>query len=175
MALSPNSEESTLKFVFVDVDGVLVTEQTLEARRTLGLRGEMIANPACVAALNHIIRSTGARLVLSSAWRFCGLEEMKLILGAWGIQGEVVDMIPDLTVTSNGRYHPVSRGEEIQRFIEDVHLDPSREMIERYVVLDDDWKCFESHPVGARLIATCSTEGLTLDQAASAVNLLTGR
>ena len=164
-----------MKLVFLDIDGVLVTELALDGRRALGMRGELIANKACVNALNHILLSTGARIVLSSAWRFCGLEEMKLILAAWGVQGEVVDMIPDLTVSQNGQRHPVQRGEEIKRFVEEVHIDNSRERIERYVVLDDDWSGFEWHLVGASLIATSSTEGLTLDQAKAAVTLLSSR
>ncbi len=161
-----------MKLIFLDIDGVLVTDLTLHERRARGLRGEMIANPAAVTALNHLIGSTCARIVLSSAWRFCGLEEMKLILAAWGVHGEVVDMIPDLTRSSNGHYYPVSRGEEIGRFLEDLDRDPNREFVEEYIVLDDDCKGFESHPVGARVITTCSTQGLTFDQAEIGISWL---
>ena len=49
------------KLIFLDVDGVLhPSESTSEAD---------FFRESCVLALEHLLRETGARVVLSSAWR----------------------------------------------------------------------------------------------------------
>lgn len=118
------------KIIFLDIDGVLVTDMTLAIRAAQ----EKTANPACVAALNHLIHESGADIVVSSAWRFCGLSEMRLILHHWGVIGNVIGITPDLasqSIWEGGLYVGACRGNEILKWMAD-HFTP-----EGFVILDD--------------------------------------
>lgn len=149
-----------MKVIFLDIDGVLVTSRTLKER--FGLRS--IANPSCVAALNHITDSTGAKIVISSAWRFCGLEEMKLILSYWGITGDVISVTPDLTRKVLGVYSAVPRSHEIREW-----MYKETAVLDNWVILDDGG---DLDGYLNRLVQTEFEEGLTMAQAEEAINLL---
>ena len=97
-----------MKLIFLDIDGVLVTLSDLSVR----LKHEKIVNEKCVKNLNRIIIETGAKIVISSAWRFNGLNEMRCILKFWGVLGEVIGATPDLRQASgqNLRGGPKVRG-----------------------------------------------------------------
>ncbi|HZC25018.1 MAG TPA: HAD domain-containing protein, partial [Candidatus Binatia bacterium] len=104
-----------MKLIFLDVDGTLVTKRTLAERLALGLAGQAVADPACVDALNQLIAETGARIVLSSSWRFCGKLEMEAVLKLWGVDlkgwtfaDQPIGLTPDLCERVNGRYQSVS-------------------------------------------------------------------
>ena len=54
-----------MKIIFLDIDGVL--NQT-------GNAASLPFDPNCVMYLNHVIKETGAHIVISSAWRYQILE-----------------------------------------------------------------------------------------------------
>lgn len=149
--------------VFLDIDGVLVTQRTLKGRS--GLRA--VADPNCVKALNHILAETDAFLVISSSWRFCGLEEMWLILTHWGVQGCVVGITPDLTVKEGSIYQSVPRGREIQAFIDE--LAANGRAVHGFVILDDDPDMEHLLPW---LVKTQFETGLTMEHANQAIAIL---
>lgn len=55
-----------IKVIFLDVDGVLNSRNT--TRRTAG--GYTFIGSRQVSRLRHIVRQTGAKVVLSSDWRY---------------------------------------------------------------------------------------------------------
>jgi hypothetical protein len=116
-----------MKVVFLDIDGVLVTRRSLKERSGMKAVGEA----SCVEVLNTLLSESGAKIVISSAWRFCGEQEMKLILSHWGVRGEVVGMTPDLTQRDGESYIIAPRGLEIIQWLEE-HPE-----IQCFLILDD--------------------------------------
>jgi hypothetical protein len=136
--------------VFLDIDGVIVNRMTLKGRS--GLRA--VADPACVECLNRITEATAAAIVLSSSWRFCGIEEMRLILTHWGVEAPLVSMTPDLTrqpEVPGGLYTGVPRGREIQAWI-DEHGRPKG-----FAIIDDN---ADMEHLSHYLVKTESRDGL---------------
>ena len=162
--------EEGMKVVFLDVDGVLVNLRSLAERKAIGSKGQRYAaDPACVEQLNRITRETGAVIVVSSSWRFCGVEEMRLILKAWNVEAEMIDITPDLTRVPDkigGLYEAVPRGAEIAAWMAD-NGEP-----EGIAIIDDD---SDMHPLLHCLVKTEFEHGLTEANADHAISLLLSR
>ena len=135
--------------IFIDIDGVIVTERTLMGRTGRNALGD----ERCVAQLNRVTDATGASLVLSSSWRFCGLEEMRLIFRHWGVSGDLISMTPDLTQLSgeSGLYSGVPRGREIQKWMDE-------NPVSVFTIVDDDGDMEHLTPW---LVKTNFADGLT--------------
>lgn len=147
--------EKAPKVIFLDIDGVLVNRKSLKERS--GLRS--VANTDCVAALNTITDITGAKLVISSAWRFCGLEEMKVVLKFWGVTAEVIGLTEDLAV---GNIYADTRGLEIAEWLR-------HNSCSTFVILDD---CPNVGPLNGNLVKTEFEIGLTDEHTRRAIALL---
>lgn len=129
-----------MKIIFLDIDGVLNHEQFYVKRHEDDFKGYG-EHPACefdfkcIAVLNHIIDSTGAKVVVSSTWRLGRtIEELQSVLDSVGFKGEVI------AKTANLRHEECLRGNEILKWTKD-----NKELIgqeyhefENYVILDDD-------------------------------------
>jgi hypothetical protein len=88
---------SSVKVIFLDIDGVLNNMESLRFPRIRVKSSEhsySAAHPSCIAALNRIISETNARIVISSTWRGIGLEVMFEIFHQWGIAGMTVGYTP---------------------------------------------------------------------------------
>jgi len=151
-----------MKAIFLDIDGVLVTRRTLKERS--GMRS--VADPKCVYALNFLLRTSGAVLVVSSSWRFCGLNELQAIFDYWKVSFPIHGLTPDLTRKDGALYIGVPRGQEIQ-----AYLDANPE-IKQFVILDDE--CDMAH-LEADLLRTTFDDGLTEDIAHQAISKLNAR
>jgi hypothetical protein len=123
------------KIIFLDIDGVLNVIPPDYDQFGGIFHDHLVDN------LNLIIKETGAKIVISSTWRFGGLERMKQMWQFRNLPGEVIDITPDchdlINTASWSRYHPseskkIDRGHEI-----DYWLD-GRTDIESYVIIDDD-------------------------------------
>lgn len=147
-----------MRVAFLDIDGVLVNRRSLKERSGL----KAVGDPRCVYALNYLLQVSMAKVVVSSSWRFCGLEEMRLILCHWGMRGDVIDITPDLTRKVLGVYSAVERGEEIQQW-----LDEHPEYTD-YVILDDDDPGERWHQ---RWVRTVFERGMTEHDARRALQL----
>lgn len=125
-----------MKVVFLDVDGVLNTEETFERNYQEYLTTKVKKEPIDeirVRYLKEIIDKTGAKIVLSSSWRrHCEFEGRKIISKeshmAYLIQLlEKYDLyLYDIT----GYDRDGNRGNEIKEWLE-------QNMVESFVVLDD--------------------------------------
>lgn len=111
------------KVIFLDIDGVLINFPSLRENK---------ACSRCVALLNRLTDIAKAKLVVSSTWRKQGLEKVRQQLKTWGVTGEVVGITPVLDRIENGVFVSVSRGNEIQAYLN------NHPEVYRFVILDDE-------------------------------------
>jgi len=148
-----------MKIVFLDIDGVLNNLASLRFPRTrvkCSNHSYSAAHPACVKAVNHVIASTGARIVVSSTWRGIGLKVLFEIFHAWGITGMTIGTTPLFD-------YGFERGDEIANWLKN---NPD---VDSFVILDD------GDDMGAlkeRLVQTNYEIGLTQKDAERAVKML---
>lgn len=117
------------KIIFLDIDGVL--NVYCESRDKFGCT----FHKHFVDNLRWIIDQTNAKIVISSTWKFDGLETMQKMWKYRNLPGKVIDITPnEVDVVERGIcefYDLVDRGFEIQQWIND-------HKIENYVIIDDD-------------------------------------
>jgi hypothetical protein len=117
-----------MKVIFLDLDGVLnVIPQGYDE-----FGGIFHSN--FVENLRRIINETGAKIVISSTWRFGGIEKMKDMWKFRDYPGEVIGITPDLWRRSidEDSHVKIERGHEIESWL---NLHPE---VDNYVILDDD-------------------------------------
>lgn len=138
-----------MKVIFLDIDGVLnsvdymnvlhmlrhgVDDKTVETRDEYG----QLFDPKCVKFLDYIIKMTGAKIVISSTWRYSGLKTLQEMWQMRDLPGEVIDITcrsheveGELIDRHQWRGQGVCRGHEIQQWLNEHNVDT-------YVILDDD-------------------------------------
>jgi len=160
------------KVIFLDIDGVMVTRSSVRRRDVINGQYHSSADPRCVKNLNWLIDKTKAKIVISSAWRYIGLQEMRIILQFWGVDADVIDVTPRSHELTQKRYNSKEwkaitdpkRGDEIAWWI-------SRNQPEAFVIIDDDADMCSLLPY---LVQTKFKFGLTKERAEAAVKILTG-
>ena len=140
-----------MRVVFLDIDGVLVTRESL--MKASGMRAQ--AQPRCVQALNSITDATGAAIVVSSTWRYGGVEWIRNKLKEWGVTADVIG--------ATALDYKTNRGQEIQTWL-------ANHPTESFVILDDD---SDMAHLWAKLIQTDMENGLTPARATRAIRVLT--
>jgi hypothetical protein len=155
-----------MKIVFCDFDGVLNSHSFFNSPENQpGPAGAL--DVKAVARLNAIIAKTGAKVVVSSSWRYGrSVAELQTILNECGFVGEVIDKtvdamevahIDDISIHAHTLYVAYARGAEIKQWL-DQHPE-----VEAFVVLDDDREAeVVGHP--ARIIHTNMFLGGLLDR-----------
>ena len=125
------------KIIFLDFDGVLNSQ--LWYVRTKGSRKRDDLDTEAVGFLNDLIKSTGAKVVVTSTWRLIRtVEELQEILARNGFKGEVIGKTKDLRCGEDGDC--VLRGNEILQWMKThpVELGCAYYDYKDYVILDDD-------------------------------------
>lgn len=124
-----------MKVIFLDVDGVLNSEQFVQTSSTGLPFGDNQIDPEAVERLNQIIERTGAKVVISSSWRHVWSRgEIVRMLGKRGFRhpDAVVSITPSLLS---------QRGDEVADWLgnqgERGRIDPEFGGVESYVILDD--------------------------------------
>ena len=111
-----------MKVVFLDVDGVLATWDTI--RRDRKKPGPYGFDRGCVERLNEILHRSGAQLVLSSTWRIIhSLDEFNAHARSQGVTASVISATPSLGTV---------RGKEIKAWLLE-HPE-----VDKYAIIDDD-------------------------------------
>ena len=134
-------DRSERPVVFLDIDGVLNHVRLYRwMRDRAGPPAEWL-DPACIARVNTLCKRTGAKLVISSAWRTYeipgtterGWRGAAEVLRARGLTAEVIDGTPVLESPAPGSALVVAAGRwpEIRAWL-DAHPE-----VDRWVVLDD--------------------------------------
>ena len=144
------------KIIFLDVDGVLnrfihpriIFEDGDPTCPIQDPKSFKILDCACLGVLSKLIRETGAKIVVSSAWRICRMGELEKQLR--GIIPE--DCIIGKTINIG------NREEEIQDWIKE-----HKEAIESFVIIDDEIGEFKI--LINRVVKIDNREGLTEEKA----------
>lgn len=162
-----------MNLLVLDIDGVLNAHEWNDEIKCGQIHKDKVER------LNTILRETGAKILISSAWRYLVHRgEMNLMGLEWLFRSHGIianrlvgitdpDPVDRETYTGENIWiHSNDRGAQITRWIKD-----SSEPVEAYVVIDDlDLGISqEGHP----FIQTQSEEGLTVSQMVRAVELLT--
>lgn len=113
---------------------------------------------ASIVLLNDILDRSGAKIVVSSTWRFGHtIEGLAILLKAKGLVGEVIGKTPEL------RGDLMVRGHEIQAWL-DEHSE-----VTSFVILDDD---NDMAHLDVRLVRTAFQTGITQGDVERALALL---
>ena len=119
-----------IKVIFLDIDGVLNVYSHDHDEFGSQFMPQFVNN------LKRVIEETGAKIVISSTWRYAGLDRMKEMWEKRNLPGEVIDITEDCTYLFNeGLFEwldQVERGHEVQYWL-DEHPE-----VEKYVIFDDD-------------------------------------
>jgi hypothetical protein len=154
-----------MKVVFLDIDGVINSMDFLHAWHGLQkARGEELRrfdrfgdqfDPRCIMNLENILRRTNSKIVISSVWRFSGLEEMQQMWWERKIFGEIIGV--------TRRDKDGFRGNEVKDWLDN-------NPVENYVILDDDTDFLDEQK--SHFIKVDSIFGLNWGDAEKAVNIL---
>lgn len=151
-----------MKVIFCDVDGCL-NEDTTPTRTKSRV---VFIDEDKLLRLKRIVDATGAKIVLSSTWRYdrndptCNGDFLELQEAFHDVGLEFYDFTPE-EVTG------LKRGMEIRAWL---GLHPE---VDRYIILDDELYDFKERGLLPRLIKTdFAYGGLTEELAQEAINLL---
>lgn len=148
------------KYIFLDFDGVLNTEQfqaelAIEGKPCKDIYGPLF-DPRAIKQLSYIIKMTGAKIVITSSWRF--IHSLKVLQQMW-IERGLPGMVYSTLTTENSTK---ARGEEIMIWL---HGNDNR-----YVILDDEYD-FDTKQQDY-VIITNSIRGLSQKDAEKAIEIL---
>lgn len=158
-----------MKVIFLDVDGVL---NSLDCKEHIF--GVVFVEDEKIRRLKEVIDLTGAKVVLSSTWRY-GWEALEQV--AEPDEGDLFDIRLFEALRNRLQQHGIEllsytesfgkRGAEIRKWVEDWNGEP----IESYVILDDmEPEEFPEHP--GRLVGTTLAYGLEPEHVRRAINIL---
>lgn len=116
------------KIIFLDFDGVLVTDrsqmQHWEANGIVRDSHGALFDTGCVKCLKEIIDTTDADIVVSSTWKMeMGLEGILRMWRDRDMPGKVIGVTPDID--------PIHRGDEIAEWLDSYGEDC------RFAIIDD--------------------------------------
>lgn len=142
-----------MKFIFLDIDGVLNSTEYMVSSRYVERDGIMGLDPHAVARLNSITDKTGARLVVTSTMRLLHTRtQMCELLRSWGVTGLVQGMTPVL---------PGGEGTRSREIDEWLKVYSRLRGPCQFVVVDDSVADVSSLPhIAARVVGTTCGEGL---------------
>ena len=116
-------EKKTDLIIFLDIDGVLVTNRMLMYHDNWGHKFD----PVCVENLRKLVTQTQAKIVISSAWRYRGLKFLQDMWKARNLPGEVIDITR--RDSSGGRGHEIHHWLMAHRGLDDR---------KEFIIIDDD-------------------------------------
>lgn len=155
------------RYIFLDIDGVLNTERSYKSFVTAGQPWRDDCGPffdkEAVDNLRHIIDATQADVVITSTWKYKGLDAMHRLWTLRDMPGILLGVTPE-TMTNDY----CSRGMEILKWL--TQNAPDDETQYSYVIIDDSpFFLPEQLPY---LIKTTSDVGLKQEDAAKAIDIL---
>lgn len=174
-----------MKIIFLDFDGVLNSEEfMIEADLWEIEDPATMVNEKAVEKLNKIIMETGAKVVISSSWRYyLSLEKIIEILNGKNFIGEVIGKTRNPWINSQhlkhiepkefdkDHYHKFrgvysNRGHEIQDW-----LDTNKNLsVEKIVILDDNRDMEHLIPNLVQTTWLCGMNDLHVEKAIKMLN-----
>ena len=129
------------KIIFLDIDGVLNT-QDWHSRMTKDTPRDEFGwafDPVAVENLGHVVKETGASIVISSSWKFLGLAKLREMWKIRNLPGTILDITPNtvsdevlLNANLDEMELGVCRGNEIKEW-----LSKHKGEVSNYVIIDD--------------------------------------
>ena len=111
-----------MKVIFLDVDGVLNSDEYFDRVKNLhiqGIQSEIDVNK--ISLLKRAMDETGAKVVLSSSWRYTEMgKELRKLLSNYGIYADITPLIEN------------KRGLEKKQWLLE------HKNVENFVILDDE-------------------------------------
>ena len=169
------------KFLFLDIDGVLNTGQyskyMIENKLNDFDENGSIFDPNAVDNLRYIIDCTNADVIISSTWRYDGLDKMQKLWKDRNIPGKIVCITPHLIFASFEEVdskeiwqkRPIgSRGMEIDEWLR-LNTNQKLEPL-TYAILDDE-DDFLLHQA-EHVVLTDPMKGITREVADKVINIL---
>lgn len=151
-----------MKVIFLDIDGVVNTPLPYKGKiRYFHERDGRVNNKQAIQLLNQLCKETGARIVVSSTWRYDGFERIQEILVNSGLKADIIGITPILKDGVNN-----IRGDEIQAWIDKQEIKP-----EKYIILDDDEDLYEDQ-IEHHFVKCEGLIGFTIKQYVEAKDLL---
>lgn len=159
--------KSIMKLIFLDIDGVLNDEKSIQAR-SAGADGW---KPEAVDQLKRVIEETGAKIVISSTWK------LGIKLAAEGVDDSRTELkkgfkffnLPAWIGVTPTRFSNDHRGVEIKWYLEKY---PE---ITKYVIVDDRTDMLdEQEPFFVKTEFYGDNGGLTPEHADRAIEILNG-
>lgn len=166
------------KYLFIDIDGVLNTENHIKSLQNKGVDsndqyGPLFA-PQAVQNLKAIVELTDAKIVISSSWKEYGVEFLQEMWSECNIPVEFYSVTPSLILTSyldhiegNSFRLPerYSKGLEINAW-----LQKNTSGDYRYCIIDDE-NYFLAEQL-SHLVTTDAKDGLTEEVAKQVAEIL---
>ena len=163
-----------MKVIFLDIDGVLNT-QDWHSRMTKDTpRDEFgwVFDPVAVENLAHIIKETGASIIISSSWKFLGLAKLREMWKIRNLPGIVLDITPNtisdellLNANLDEMKLGVCRGNEIKEW-----LSKHKGEVSNYVIIDDFDDLLPEQD--DHVVLTDTLIGITVFDAKKAISIL---
>lgn len=159
-----------MKYLFLDIDGVLNTGQHSNCLVDNGLcetdADGYLFDPEAVRNLEYIIEETDAEIVITSTWRLNG--DMQALWHNRNLAGEVIGITP--TIQKEKAIGKIKiwhghKGMEVEAWLEDNAIAPYK-----YAILDDE-DDYLPHQA-EHLILTEPRTGITEDVAEKVISLL---
>ena len=165
------------RFLFLDIDGVLNTNQFLQQQFLLHEEHVVDYNdpanhimPEKVDLINHLVKETGALVVLSSSWRIVvGVAKTQESLNHRGATFEIFGATRNRVEVTGRMSQFIPRWVEIQDFL----LRTGKQHIENFVILDDLDEA-SNDEMRSQFIQTDPNVGLSNEQFEQAISILNG-
>lgn len=141
------------KVLFLDIDGVLNSEEYI-INRDKKVKDDIDIKK--VFLLEGIVRKTNCSVVLSSSWRFLGLERINNALG---------DLGSYISIKHHTTLKRGDRGKQILEYIK-------KHNIKDYVVLDDEIIDIKNYIPKERLVKTSWEKGLQKEHSERVIKIL---
>lgn len=128
----------TKKIIFLDIDGVMNSKESMEENGGPDSEFQDMPGKTHIAALNKIIKATGAEIVISSCWRY----HSDYVMFGWffhalGIKGNVIGTTPKLK-PEDFEMTCIPRGLEIKTWMEAFLKSHVSYNNIKFIILDDD-------------------------------------
>jgi hypothetical protein len=166
-----------MKYIFLDFDGVLNSNEFLRSRFFLDETARMsdaelyltqysyMLDPEAIKLVNDLVSRSGATVIASTSHRIrYSLEEMDAMLARRGATFQFSDKTPKLLPQKFSIL--VDRGDEIQAFLDQLPEPP-----EAFVILDDLNNMLH---LSDHLVLTSQISGLNASHIESALKILNG-
>ena len=164
------------KIVFLDIDGVLNTERHQNHCKMEGIppvdEFGYAFDAEAVDNLAAILTATGAEIVVSSSWKFYGMEALRGIWNERGLPGVILDITPNgvsdemlLNADPESIERITGKGYEIKEW-----LSKYGEHVSHYAIIDDEDVILpEQHPY---FVQTNPWKGITKEITAKIIKIL---